>query len=87
MRGKALVQENVEDWKKCWLLQEIEGYDLCDINNADATGLFFSLQHSKTLLFKDNFPMVVQNLNIGLLGSLHALKVVVINYHSNNWKI
>lgn len=30
-------------------VDETEGYDLCDINNDDETGIFFSLQPSKTL--------------------------------------
>jgi hypothetical protein len=43
--------ETVEDWKYYRLLQEIEGYDLCDINNADESSLFFNLQPSKNLTF------------------------------------
>jgi hypothetical protein len=69
------------------LLQEIEGYELFHINNADERGLFFSLQPSKTLTFQGDFSMVVQNQNNGLLCSLRAMKVVVINYYCSNWKI
>jgi hypothetical protein len=35
--------DTVDDWKYYRLLQGIEGYDLCDINNADETNLFFNL--------------------------------------------
>jgi hypothetical protein len=28
---------------------QIEGFDLCDINNTDEIGLFFSVQHSRTV--------------------------------------
>jgi hypothetical protein len=45
----------VEDWKNYWVLQEIEAYDLCDINYADETGPFFSLQPSKTLTFQNHY--------------------------------
>jgi hypothetical protein len=49
--SRSVDSETVEDWNNYRLLQEIEGYDLCDINNADETGLFFSLQpFSRTLL-------------------------------------
>jgi hypothetical protein len=37
------------------LLQEVEGYDHCGINNAHETGLIFSLQPSKTLTFQGHF--------------------------------
>jgi hypothetical protein len=51
----SVDSETVEAWKNYQLLHEIEGYDLCDINNADETGLFFSLQPSKTLTFQGHF--------------------------------
>jgi hypothetical protein len=39
----------MEDLKNYQLLQETEGQDICDINNADEAGQFFSLHPSKTL--------------------------------------
>jgi hypothetical protein len=33
------------------MLQHIKEYDLCDIYNADNTGLFLSVQASKTFYF------------------------------------
>jgi len=33
------------------MLQDIKEYDLCDIHNADNTGLFLSVQASKTFSF------------------------------------
>jgi hypothetical protein len=41
----------------------------------------------KPSVFKDAFAMVVKNSNSGLLCSPHAVKMVVLNYHSSNWKI
>jgi hypothetical protein len=40
--SRSVDSETVEDWKNDQ--QEIEGYDLCDMYNADETGLFFSLK-------------------------------------------
>jgi hypothetical protein len=53
--SRNIDSETVEDWKNYQLLQEIKGYDFCDINNADETCLFFSLQPSKTLIFLGHF--------------------------------
>jgi hypothetical protein len=49
--NRSVNLETVEDWNNYKLLQEIEGYDLCDIYNADETGLFFNLQPNKTFIF------------------------------------
>jgi hypothetical protein len=40
VESRPVDSETVEDWKNNQLLQEIEGYKLCDIYNADETGLF-----------------------------------------------
>jgi hypothetical protein len=47
------------DWKNYWLLQEIEGYDLCDIYNALGT-VYFSIYNLWKLTFQRDFDMVVQ---------------------------
>jgi hypothetical protein len=52
--SKSVDQKTVEQWKNEILLQKIRGYDLCDIYNADETGLFFNLQPSHTLDFRGN---------------------------------
>jgi hypothetical protein len=43
----SVDSETVEDWKYYHLVQEIEGYDLCEINDADETGLLCSLEPRK----------------------------------------
>jgi hypothetical protein len=37
--------------------------------------------------FSRTLAMVAQNLNRGLLCSSHAMKILMINCHSSNWKI
>jgi hypothetical protein len=64
-------------------------YDLCDIHSADGISLYFNLQPSKTLSFQGHFchggtKSKHQN---ELLLSLHAMKMVVINYRSSKWKL
>lgn len=56
-----------------------------DINNADETGLFFSLQPSKTLTFQGHvFHGDAKSEQ--LVTVLHACSEdVVINCHSSNW--
>jgi hypothetical protein len=46
----SVDSETVEDWNNYQLLQ-----DICDINDADETGLFFCLQPSKPLTFRGHF--------------------------------
>jgi hypothetical protein len=46
-----VVSKTLKDWKNVRLLHEIGGFDLCDINNADETGLFLRLELSKVLTF------------------------------------
>jgi hypothetical protein len=54
--SRSVDSETVEDWKNYRLLQEIEGYDLFDINNVDETGLFLVYNLAKLSLFKEIFP-------------------------------
>lgn len=49
--SRKVESETVDDWMSDWLLQDIKKYDLCDIHNADNTGLFLSVQASKTFYF------------------------------------
>jgi hypothetical protein len=53
--SRSVDSETVRDRKNYHLLKEIEDYDFCDINTADETGLFFSLQLSKTFTFQGCF--------------------------------
>jgi hypothetical protein len=53
--SSSVDSETAEDWKNYGMLQEIECYDLYDINNADETCLFFSLQPSKAPIFRGHF--------------------------------
>jgi hypothetical protein len=46
VRAGSVDPETVEDLNSYRLLQETEGYDFCDIYNADETS-FLNLQHSK----------------------------------------
>jgi hypothetical protein len=86
--SSSVDSETVEDWKNYWLFKEIEGYDLCDINNADEPGLFFSLQHSKTLASQGHcFHGGSKSINSGLPCSSRAVKMVVINYRCTTWKV
>jgi hypothetical protein len=64
--------------EKLLLLQEIEGCDLCNINNAEEIGLFFSLQPSKTLTFYEEFCQ-------GGTKSKQWVTVLLACNHSRNW--
>jgi hypothetical protein len=50
VRTGVLIQK-LEDWKSYLLLQEIGICDLCDMYNADETGVFFVIQHMRTVAF------------------------------------
>jgi hypothetical protein len=49
--SRKVESETVDEWKSDWMLQDIKEYDLCNIYNADNTGLFLSVQASKTFYF------------------------------------
>jgi hypothetical protein len=53
--SRSADQETVEGWRSYQLLQEIKGYDPCDIYNADEASLFFNLHPSKTFTFQGDF--------------------------------
>jgi hypothetical protein len=54
-KSRSVDPETVEGSKNYQLLQENEGYDLCDIHNANETGIFFSLQPRKIFTFQGDF--------------------------------
>jgi hypothetical protein len=57
--SRSVDPDTVKDCKNYRLLHEIEGYDPCHIYNADHTSLFFNLQPSNTLTFKEIFAVVI----------------------------
>jgi hypothetical protein len=72
--SRIIDPETVEDWKNYWLLQEI----LCDAYSADATGLFFSLQPSKTFTLQGDFCH-------GGIKSKQLFTLLTCNATSCNW--
>jgi hypothetical protein len=76
-QSRSVDSGTAEDWKNYRLLQEIVGYKLCNINNADERQVYLLVY-----ILEDTSAMMVQNLNSGLLCSSHAMKMIPINYHS-----
>jgi hypothetical protein len=56
VRAGMLIQKLQKTEKIADYCKKLKVYDLCDINNADETGLFFSIQPSNTLTFQEHLP-------------------------------
>ena len=49
----SVCEETVDTWRTVTLPSLLEGYEACNVFNADETGLFFKLLPDKTLTFKN----------------------------------
>lgn len=88
--AKAVKPEAVDAWNKTLLPQLLQEYAAEDIYNTDETGLFYKLQPSKSLVYKDedgrggkcSKARITVLLTANMTGS-HKLQPLVIN---NCWK-
>ena len=88
--AKAVKPEAIDAWKNTLLPKLLKEYSPDDIYNADKTGLFYKLQPSKSLVFKDEYGRGSKSSKSGItvmpvanIPGTHKLKPLFIH---NCWK-